>query len=178
MCLFACFAKVAVCAAVLPAVSNRCFTSLFLHLHPLPTHLPQKRTDSGLIQFLFCPAPDSLFLFKYVWNHTLQVDSKDSHLRRFKGEEWICIWLPFCSKSGCETYFTLIRFSFLRGEQTHKSTEVPIRSVSPNPNFQSGLWIKDEFLMEKMSCLLASTHLQLIYASASALLVKAETLCA
>lgn len=32
--------------------------------------------------------------------------------------------------------------------------------------------------MEKMSGLLASTHLQLIYASASALLVKAETLCA
>lgn len=31
--------------------------------------------------------------------------------------------------------------------------------------------------MEKMLCLLASTHLQLIYASASALLVKAETLC-
>lgn len=61
--------------------------------------------------------------------------------------------------------------------QTHKSTEVPIRSESPKPNFQSGLRIKDEFLMERVSCLLASSHVQLIYASASALLVKTESLC-
>lgn len=37
------------CAAVFPAISSRCFTSLFLHLHPLPTHLPQK----GLPMLLF-----------------------------------------------------------------------------------------------------------------------------
>lgn len=67
-------------------------------------------------------------------------------------------------------------FSFSLGVQTHKSTEVPIRLVAPKPNFQSGLGIRDEFLMERMSCLLASANLQLIYASASALLVKAETL--
>lgn len=29
-------------AAVFPAVSSRCFTYLFPHLHPLPTHLPLK----------------------------------------------------------------------------------------------------------------------------------------
>lgn len=69
-------------------------------------------------------------------------------------------------------------FSFSHGVQSHKVTEVPILSVAPNPNFQSVLGIRDEFLMERMSCLLASIHLQLIYFTASAPLVKSGTLCA
>lgn len=68
-------------------------------------------------------------------------------------------------------------FSFSHRVQAHKSTGVAIYSVSPKPNFQSGHRIKDEFLMERVSCLLASSHVQLIYPSASALLVKDEALC-
>lgn len=39
------------CAAVFPAVSSRCFTYLFLHLHPLPTHLPLKGLPVVLFSF-------------------------------------------------------------------------------------------------------------------------------
>lgn len=39
------------CAAVFPAVSSRCFTYLFLHLHPPPTHLPLKGLPVVLFSF-------------------------------------------------------------------------------------------------------------------------------
>lgn len=59
-------------------------------------------------------------------------------------------------------------FSFSNEAQTAKSTEVPIRSAA-SPNFQLGLRIKYEFLMERMSCLLAPKRPHLIYSSSSAL---------
>lgn len=72
--------------------------------------------------------------------------------------------LPFASKT----------VSLTRGAQTHKSTEVPLRSLFS----RSGPGIKDEVLMERVSRLLASrpstTHL---CQRPPALLVKAQALC-
>lgn len=84
--------------------------------------------------------------------------------------------LVFCSYWGCETYSHLILFQF---RMEHRFPN-PLRSQPIQHHqrliFQFGLRIRDEILMMRMSCLLASSNVQLIYTSASALLVKAENL--
>lgn len=75
----------------------------------------------------------------------------------------------------CRSYFPTNMFSFWHGAQSHKSAELAICSVVPEPpNFQSAPEIRDEFLMETMSCLLASTSLHLIYCTHSSVL-RVET---
>lgn len=125
--------------------------------------------------------------YQLWWNKEILVGcfKKSEHLLCQKAAEWYSDWgnFPLASSDGEKTIspfasllfvvkmwnlFHTNTFSFSHGVQTHKSSEVPILSIAPSPNFQSGLRIRDEFLMEKMSCLLASSHLLLIYFSDSA----------